>query len=841
MTPPADDHDDAAPRTLEDLLALGVQRIESEGAAGLEALCAQHPEQAGALRTRLAALDRTGLLRPPPRLGRFTLLGALGRGGMGVVHLARDEEQHRLVALKTLPARVLASERSAERFRREVAAVRGLQHPSIVPLVDAGEEGDVPWMALDYVPGRTLAEALDDARSADRGTPTGERWPPGERGDRAWCEAACRVVIDIADGLHHAHRCGVVHRDVKPENILLGEDGRARLLDFGLAQVEGKPTLTTTGEFTGTPSYAAPEQVSGDGTAVDARTDVHALGVTLYELLTLRRPFGDDNAAEVARRIVSHDPVRPSRLVPSLPRDLDAICMTALEKRPARRYPTAAALAADLRAFLDGDPIAARAPSTLTLLARAARRRPAVAVAAVLAIVLAVGGPLQLWRTNRRIEAALLSEEDQRHKAEDAAAAAERSAEAARAALADAQAERARADVAHDAVERSRRTAFLVDSFIRDIVVSPDDGKDDAQANIGDVLDRAESKLVAAFASDADLLVSMRLSLSKSAFLLGRYDQSARLLEQAWTECEPLTGPHAEALRYEIRRDGSVVFLRQERYVRGRGLGARGAATRGALARRPDEGAARRPGAPRAGAQQAGQGPGGQRALRRDPRGAARRPGHPSRGPGPRAHQLRSHPAARPAARDDEPCCRRRRTSRPSWRPADDYQSAKNLLNRTWVRFYDIQPTAEDIAGLRHALDVLKARAGPGASIVASMSVLLGKLLQRVEGSDPVEIEALLRAGAEGLEQNSQQQVTSLMWWAAQLRQMGRLEEALAVLERCEAARAQVQPHDTPVERLAAQRIALLRELGRTAEADALLAEYPDAAERLESATLFDA
>ena len=840
MTPPADDRDDAAPRTLEDLLALGVQRIESEGAAGLEALCAQHPEQAGALRTRLAALDRTGLLRPPPRLGRFTLLGALGRGGMGVVHLARDEEQHRLVALKTLPARVLASERSAERFRREVAAVRGLQHPAIVPLVDAGEEGDVPWMALDYVPGRPLSEALDDARSVDRGTPTGERWPPGERGDRAWYEAACRVVIDIADGLHHAHRCGVVHRDVKPENILLGEDGRARLLDFGLALVEGKPTLTTTGEFTGTPSYAAPEQVSGDGTAVDARTDVHALGVTLYELLTLRRPFGDDNAAEVARRIVSHDPVRPSRLVPSLPHDLDVICMTALEKRPASRYPTAAALAADLRAFLDGDPIAARAPGTLTLLARAARRRPAAAVAAVLAFVLAVGGPLQLWRTNRRIEAALLSEEDQRHKAEDAAAAAVRSAAAAQAALSDAQAERARADVANDAVERSRRTAFLLDNFIRDIVVSPEDGKDDAQASIGDVLDRAESKLVAAFDSDADLLVSMRLSLSKSSFLLGRYDQAARLLEQAWKECEPLTGPHAEALRYEIRRDGAVVFLRQERYAEAEAWA-------------------------REGLQRASMWPGDQTRERldgqahlaqalskqgKDPEANALygeilavRRADPATLPEDLAHALTNYAVTLPLDRRPETMSLLQEAAdiEAKLAPADDYQAAKSLLNRTWVHFYDIKPTAEDIAALRHALDVLKARAGPGATIVASMSVLLGKMLQRVEGSDPAEIEALLRAGAEGLTKNSQQQVTSLMWWAAQLRKMGRLEEALAVLERCEAARAQVQPPDTPVERLAAQRIVVLRELGRTADADALLAEYPAAAERLDSPTLFDA
>jgi hypothetical protein len=156
------------------------------------------------------------------------------------------------------------------------------------------------------------------------------------------------------------------------------------------------------------------------------------------------------------------------------------------------------------------------------------------------------------------------------------------------------------------------------------------------------------------------------------------------------------------------------------------------------------------------------------------------------------------------------------------------------------VRFYELQPTAEDIAGLRHALEVLEAR-GPGSALVASMSVLLGKMLQRVEGSDPAEIEALLRAAAEGIDKGTSQEVTTLMWWGAQLRKMGRLDEALAVIERCEAARALVQPHDTRAERLAAQRVVLLRELGRTAEADALLAELPGAAAELESPTLFDA
>ncbi|HZM00005.1 MAG TPA: tetratricopeptide repeat-containing protein kinase family protein, partial [Planctomycetota bacterium] len=611
------------------------------------------------------------------------------------------------------------------------------------------------------------------------------------------------------------------------------------LLDFGLASVAGQPTLTTAGEFTGTPSYAAPEQVSGDGAPVDARTDVHALGATLYELLTLRRPFGDDNAAEVARRIVSDDPVRPSRLVPSLPRDLDAICMTALEKRPGRRYPSAAALAADLRAFLDGDPVAARSPGSVTLLLRAARRRPAIAVASLLGLVLAVGGPLQLWRSNRRIEAAWHEEGTQRRLAEEAAQSARLSAAAAEAALADAQAERARADAADDAVERSRRTAGLVDDFLLGILVTPDDQRDDAQANVGEVLDRAEASLKPAFESDTDLLVSMRLSLAKAMFLLGRYEQSARLLEEAWTECAPLEGPHADALRYQIRRDGSVVFLRQARY-----------ADAEAWAR---DGLLLAPGWP--GDQQValldGQTHLAQALDKQGRRDEARvlygevleaRRADPATQPQDLANALTNYAVVLELERRDETARLLQEAAeiQATLAPTDDYQAAKVLHNRMWVGFYEIEPTEQDIAALRHGLEVLKARAGPTSGFVASMSLLTGKMMQRVEGSDPAEIEALLRASAEGMEPGTGKQVTALMWWGGQLRSMGRLEEALAVIERCEAARQQADPPDTKVERVAAQRIVLLRELGREEEAERLLAEYPDAASRLDSPTLFD-
>ena len=172
--------------------------------------------------------------------------------------------------------------------------------------------------------------------------------------------------------------------------------------------------------------------------------------------------------------------------------------------------------------------------------------------------------------------------------------------------------------------------------------------------------------------------------------------------------------------------------------------------------------------------------------------------------------------------------------------PADDYQAAKMLHNRLWIGFYEIEPTADDIAALRHGLEVLQERAGPTARITASMTLLLGKMLQRVEGSDAAEIEALLRASTEAFSPDSDMLSAALMWWGGQLRDMGRLEEALVALERCEVVRQQVPGSDPSAERAAAQRATVLRELGRDAEADQVLAEHPGAERFIGSAALFE-
>ena len=474
--------------------------------------------------------------------------------------------------------------------------------------------------------------------------------------------------------------------------------------------------------------------------------------------------------------------------------------MTALEKRPARRYPSAAAFAADLRAFLDGDPVVARAPGALTLLARSARRRPALAVASALALVLAVGGPLQLWRTNRRIQAALASEEQQRHFAEDSAAAAQaalaetQSAQArAEAALADAQAERERAQAADDRVERARRSSRLVDEFLYGLLVTPDDRRDDATATVGEVLDRAEAGLRPVFESDLDLLVTIRVSVAKAAAGLGRYEQALRLLETAWTESQPLEGAHADVLRFEIRRSGSVVLLRQERYPEAE-VWSREAVD---LARVP-------PGAPVEdlyGVQsQLAQAldKQGQRADARALYGEVleKRRADPTTNPEFLAQSINNYASVLGPERHDEAAAlfKEALAIQATIAPADDYQAAKMLHNRLWIGFYEIEPTADDIAALRRGLDVVRARAGPTAQFTASMSMLLGKLLQRVEGSDPAEIEALLHASAEAFEPAGGRQSAALMWsggsatWAGSTRRSPPSSGAKRCAQRSRAA-----------------------------------------------------
>jgi WD40 repeat protein len=309
---------------------------------------------------------------PGRRVGDYELLEEIGRGGMGVVYKARQVSLGRVVALKMILGGVLASRADGQRLRNEAEAAARLQHPGIVAIHEVGEWAGQPFFSMDYVEGPALADLVREHPLAAR--------------------RAAGYVEAIAHAVQHAHDHGVLHRDLKPTNVLVGADDRPRVTDFGLArQVKEGQRLTGTGQVLGTPSYMSPEQASGNPEAVGPASDVYALGAVLYELLTGRPPFRGETPLDTLRLVLDGEPVPPRQLQPKVPRDLETICLKCLQKEPAKRYPSAAALADDLRRFLDRQPIRARPVSSLERAWRWGRRNWAVAglTATVVAVVLA--------------------------------------------------------------------------------------------------------------------------------------------------------------------------------------------------------------------------------------------------------------------------------------------------------------------------------------------------------------------------------------------------------------------------------------------------------------------
>ncbi len=360
------------------------------------------------------------LLAGHGQFGRYLLQSPLARGGMGQVWRAWDPQLGRVIALKHVFAESANSPEVCARFLREARLAARLRHPNIVPIFDVGVEGGLPYLTMECLEGRTLAERLEERRE------------PKRKGDAAGFDglrAEVLLLAEVAEAVAYAHREGVIHRDLKPGNVLVDGDERPHILDFGLAK-ELEPTtsgrgtvsvsaetvadpsarenrgspLTHTGELLGTPGHMSPEQVEGDLHAVGPTTDVWALGAMLYEVLTGETPFPVDGTMRMLWAILHSDPVPPRRRNAHAPPDLEAVALRALEKPPARRYATAAEFAAELRRWLEGVPVRAVRHGPARRAWRWLVRRRTVALSVAGACVLAVAALALQRQTEGRSE-----------------------------------------------------------------------------------------------------------------------------------------------------------------------------------------------------------------------------------------------------------------------------------------------------------------------------------------------------------------------------------------------------------------------------------------------------
>ncbi|MGD8452479.1 MAG: serine/threonine-protein kinase [Phycisphaerae bacterium] len=316
------------------------------------------------------------------RLDEFEILGELGRGGMGVVYRARQVPLGREVALKVLALGGPRARCAAERFRVEAQAAARLHHTNIVSIYGQGESAGRFYYAMELVEGVGLDEVVHEHPELLAASPRRD----GEPWSRADYRRIASLMAEVADALACAHHQGVIHRDVKPHNLLLDASHRLHLTDFGLARLSDAPHLTAAGEIMGTPAYLSPEQARGDGLHVDHRTDIYALGVTLYEVLTRRKPYDGRTREEILSAICAGPPLLPRRIDAQIPAPLETICLKAMEREPEQRYADAAELAEDLRRYARGWPIRARRPSRLRRAVLWANRHRALTTAAGVAL-----------------------------------------------------------------------------------------------------------------------------------------------------------------------------------------------------------------------------------------------------------------------------------------------------------------------------------------------------------------------------------------------------------------------------------------------------------------------
>ena len=443
-----------------DVIAEITDRLQAGEAVDLGPYLARHPEwddrlpgllpalevmaQMGSAVSGSAASERAGADPLPATLGDFRIVREVGRGGMGVVYEAEQISLGRRVALKVLPFAAMLDPRHLQRFHNEARAAAGLHHTNIVPVYGVGCERGIPYYAMQFIEGCTLADFIAGQRGAAPSVPTVPQvaqMTSATPRDKAYFRRVAEWGIQAAEALDCAHSLGVVHRDVKPANLLVDGTGRLWVTDFGLAQVHSDARLTMTGDLVGTLRYMSPEQALAKRVVIDHRTDVYSLGATLYELVALRPVFDGTDRHQLLRQIAFDEPRPPRRVDSAVPVELETIVLKAMGKDPDERYATAKDLADDLRRFLDDKTIHARKPTRRQRIVKWARRHQSLLKSLIAVLLLAVAGLVLtvflIWREKEQTREALAKAEANYTRAEAARQRAEANARALNWALED--------------------------------------------------------------------------------------------------------------------------------------------------------------------------------------------------------------------------------------------------------------------------------------------------------------------------------------------------------------------------------------------------------------------